>query len=95
MTSVITVKDKTNRIIVLSQEQWGHITEHHEMTNQTERIVETLEQPDKIITSPEDSSLNYYFKHYKASGRFLLVAAKYLNGTGFIITAFYTTKIGI
>ena len=89
------IKDKTKRIIELTQEQWSHIVEHPEMSNQIEQIKETLEQPDKIITSPEDSSLNYYFKHYNEFKKFLLVAAKYLNGTGFIITAFYTTKIEI
>lgn len=89
------IKDKTNRIILLTQEQWSHVSEHSEMSNQFERIRETLEQPDKIIASPQDETVHYYFKHYKEFERFLLVAAKYLNGTGFVITAFYTTKICI
>lgn len=93
MTKIIEVKDKTKKNTILTHEQWSHNAEHPEIGDKLEQIRKTLERPDEIITSPEDTSLNYYFKHYKEFRKFLLVAAKYLNRTGFIKTAFYTTKI--
>ncbi len=68
------------------------------MVNQIERIKETLIRPDKLITSPKDVNACYYFRHYKETpfpAKFLLVAVKYLNGDGFVITAFYTTQMRI
>jgi len=37
--------------------------------------------------------VRFYYKFYKNLSKYLLVSVKYLNGEGFVITAFYTSKI--
>ncbi|MBS3176721.1 hypothetical protein J4457_05815 [Candidatus Woesearchaeota archaeon] len=95
MTILFEIKDKTGRQIRLTPKQWKHIQEHPEMTDKIERIRETLEKPDKIFQSPSEPKVHYYFKYDKTIGKYLLVAVKYLNGQGFIITSFYSTKLAI
>jgi hypothetical protein len=61
-----------------------------------ELLKETLQKPQKIRISKYDQNVRWYYKYDKArksSARYLLVSVKYLNGDGFIITAFYTRKI--
>ena len=92
MIVVFDVKDSTGRKIRLTEERWNHISDHPEMVNTVELLKETLEVPDTIVESPGDKKVHYYFKHYKIARKFLLVAVKYLNGDGFIITGFFTSK---
>jgi len=87
------IKDKTGRIIRLSKEQWLHIQKHPEMSNQSEQIKETLEIPTVITGFEFDEQVRFYYRFYKEKKQYLLVMVKYLNGEGFIITAFYTDKI--
>lgn len=93
--NIFEVKDKTGRVIRLTQTQWIHICEHAEMVNEVENIITTIENPDKMIESPRDVSLHYYFRYWKLQRSYLLVAVKYLNGEGFVVTAFYSTKLSI
>tara|TARA_Y100000310_G_C20148889_1_gene563739 strand:+ start:185 stop:376 length:192 start_codon:yes stop_codon:yes gene_type:complete len=61
-----------------------------------EEIKETLKSPDKITSYSRDKNIQYYYKQYKnlkAPNKFLLVVVKYLNGEGFIATAYLETKI--
>ena len=89
------VTDKTGRKVRLTQRQWSHICEHPEMTGELERIQETLERPEAVLTSPRDPQVHYYFRHYKQKAKYLLIAVKYLNGDGFIITTFYSSKMDL
>ncbi len=93
MGGIIEFIDKSGRKIHISPERWSHILQHPEMTNQTERIRETLLQPDVILNSSTDQQVHYYFRYYKERREYLFVSVKYLNGEGFIITAFYTNKV--
>ena len=65
------------------------------MVNELERIIDTLTRPLVIIKEEFDKTLVYYYLYYKnrPHAKYLLVLVKYLNGKGFVITAFYTNKI--
>lgn len=89
---IFEIQDKSGRLIHLSKKQYVHISEHSMLTNKIEQIKETIVCPDSIVQSPADLKVCYYFRFYKELSLFLLVVIKYLNGTGFVITAYYTHK---
>lgn len=97
METVFEITDKTGRKIRLTKKQWKHITKAHMyMTNYLEKIKETLEYPIKITNSLDDEEVRYYYKYtkyLKSSARYLMVAVKYLNGEGYVITAYIEKKI--
>lgn len=87
--------DKPGRKIRLTKKQWLHILRRRPyMEKYIEEIKETLKIPDKIIKSPYNKA--YYYKNYKylkKLNNFVLVIVKFLNGEGFIITAYLEEKI--
>ena len=87
--------DVSKRSIHLSKERWAHITsEHPEISGYLDRIQETLKQPLKRTLLDEQLAYYYaYVKERKSPARHLLVIVKYLNGTGFIITAYFVRNI--
>lgn len=59
------------------------------MERYLEEIKDILKIPDKLVK--QQYSKGYYYKHYKylkKPNRFILVIVKYLNGEGFVITAY-------
>ena len=94
MTWIFEIIDKSGRKIHLSKEQWKHImTEHSELANKVEEIKDTLTNPLTIKHSKYDENVRWYFKYYKKLSKYLMVSVKYLNGEGFMITAFHTSKL--
>ena len=93
MTRIFETKEKSGRIIYLTDERWKHILKHQEMSNQLEQIKDTLLHPDKITKVDYDSDVRFYYRYYKDRKEYLFVSVKYLNGESFIITSFYTDKI--
>jgi len=96
MENIFEIIDKTGRKIHLSKERYKHIQKHPYMHDSLEEIKSTIK--NSIITryNEEDESISYFYKEFKEnepSERYLLVAVKYLNNEGFIITSFYTNKI--
>jgi len=89
------VAEKSGRIIYLTKERWSHIQKHPEMSNQLERIKETLISPLIMREVEFDKDIRYYYSYFKDRpyAKYMLVLVKYLNGKGFIITAFYTNRI--
>ena len=85
------VMDKTKRRLRMTDFNWLHISKKHpEISSQKEMIIESLENPDKIIESLKDKDTKFYYKYYKnltSSYRFLKTVVKYLNGHGFIISS--------
>lgn len=77
--------------------QWTQITRKHpSLSEHIEEIKETLIKPDSITDSSPDESVRYYYKYYKklkSPHKYLLVIVKYLNGKGFIITAYFDKNI--
>jgi|SRR3989344_3717592 len=97
MSYVFKIKDKDGKEIYLSKERWKHILKHPKMDeNQLDNIKDTIENQINKKYSEEDSFVRYFYKYFKQNKveeKYLLVAVKYLNGEGFVITSFFTNKI--
>ena len=97
MDNVFEVIDKTGRNIYLTKERWSHITApislHPYMTNYLEEIKAALVRPSKIVIHSLDNKKADYYLHLKEKKVYLLVGVKYLNGEGFVTTAFFTRKL--
>ena len=94
MSWLFEIKDKSGRNIHLSKERWNHIvTEHPKLANSTEEIKDIVLNPLVVRKSKYDEKVIFHYKFYKELSKYLLVSVKYLNGEGFIITAFYTRKL--
>ena len=95
MNSVFEIVDKFGRKIRLTKTQWKHIRKKHPEVENPLQIEESIKNPDKIIEyDPEEKMVHYYkyFKDSKSPGH-LLVVVKYLNGEGFILTAYFMRNI--
>jgi hypothetical protein len=94
MQTIFKTKDKTKRIIYLTKEGWKHILQEHPYLFQyLEKIKETINKPLQVKQSTYDESVQYFYKWLKERKKYLLVAVKYLNGTGFVITSFYMRNL--
>ena len=95
MHHIFEIKDKTNRRIRLTVERWRHLSKHPDVLNKLSSIQETLKKPLKITPYVLDESINYYYTYFKArkTAKYLRVVVKYLNGDGFLITAYFVDKI--
>ena len=97
MNIIFEVIDKTGRILRMTDYNWRHIVKRHpEVASQKEKIIETLEKPDKITDSLDDEEVKYYYKFYKnlpSPYKFMRVITKYLNGNGFIISSHFVKTI--
>jgi len=93
---IFIVKDKTGREIRFSHERLKHVLRHSHMHEYREEIRHTLKEPLTIRVEEEKENVIYFYREYKErdpAERYLLVAVKYLNGNGFIITSFFTNRI--
>src|SRR3989338_10029094 len=97
MPNIFQTTDKSGREISLSKERCMHINqEHPEVSDYLEEIKETLKTPTKIKTYEYDEDIRYYYKYYKnreSAAKYLTITNKYLNGDGFIITAYFVRNI--
>ncbi len=88
--------DKTGRNIHLSRERWSHIRKKHPEIEDIELIEQTIKNPDKTVQYPFEEDIYYFyrfFKNLKSPKQYLLVIIKYLNGGGFILTAYLEKDI--
>lgn len=96
MEYVFQITDKSERIIHLTKERWTHIRKKHPEIENPEIIKDCIENFDKISSYGYDSTVHYFYRFYKhkeSSNRYLCVAIKYLNGKGYVITAYFSNKI--
>lgn len=93
MTHIFETIDKSGRKIRLTQERWQHILRHKGMEQRLEDIKKVLINPTIITPHKYDEDRRNYYLYYKEMKRYLLVAVRYLNGEGYISTAFITRKI--
>ena len=96
MPRILEIKDRTGRIIYLTDERYKHILKHPEMQNTIQLIEQTVKNPLKITEFDHDSSTKFFYSHHKnrkSKARYLRIVVKYINGEGFIITAFFVVKI--
>ena len=63
------------------------------MTNYLEEVKESITHPDKIFSSIYDKTKASYYKYYKERKEYLKVLVNYLNGEGFVITAYFTRNM--
>jgi len=93
---IIEVISKLNKRVRLTEVQWAHIQyKHKELNAEIQKIELALKQPDIIYYSKTDV-LYYYYKHFDqtpVSNKYLLLVVKHLNGEGFVVTAFFCSKI--
>lgn len=89
------VTDKTRRKIRLTDRQFEHILAHKGMENHMEEIKDTLRNPLKIIPHEEGDLYDYYnyYKNRKQKSKYFQVVVKYLNGHGFVLTAYFVRHI--
>ena len=82
--------------IRLTDERWEHITRGHpEMRNQTEKVLQTLNKPDRIQLGDtgELLALRRYDKTPVTTDKYLVVAYREVSlEDGFIITAYFTRR---
>ncbi|MDI6654326.1 MAG: hypothetical protein QME59_00355 [Candidatus Hydrothermarchaeota archaeon] len=96
MKIIFEIKDILGRKIILNSETLEHILEKPEMSNQEERIKETLLKPEIIKRSNYIPSVLLYYRLYgqtPVTRKYLLVAVQITNSIGYVKTAFYTDRI--
>ncbi len=84
-------KDNKGRSIRLTDERLNHLeTQHPEMVGQMDRVSDTLANPDSIVRSKTDASVELFYRHYRTtpvSQKFLCIVVKTSTADSFIITA--------
>ena len=76
MPRIFETKDKSGRIIYMTDERWKHILKHQEMSNQLEQIKDTLLNPDKIAKIDYDIDVRFYYRYYKDRKEYLFISVK-------------------
>lgn len=84
---------KLGKKVRISEEHWKLICKikHPEVAGLKNEILDTLCSPIQIKRSSSDKDVYLYYSKFNTN--FLCVVARHLNGNGFIITAYITSKI--
>ena len=83
-------KSKNGLTIRLTAERWCHITEEHcELAGMREEILETIQEPELILSGSYDELLAVKPIEDK---KYLVVVYRETNDDGFVITAFFTKR---
>ncbi len=94
MTHVFEIVDRSGRKIRLTSERWKHIVQEHPGITDPEEIRAALVQPLVIRPSIYDPQhVRWYYRFHKEMRSYLMVAVKYLNGDGFVVTAYYMKNL--
>lgn len=94
--SIFEIYCKLKKKIRLTEIQWSHIKYRHpELENQTENMLKTLESPEVVYYSPVENLYHYYrhFTNTPVTEKYLLLVVEHLNDEGFVVTAFFVSKI--
>lgn len=84
------VFSRNNIPIRLPDERWLHIVEgHEELIGLRHAVIETVAQPERILEGNRGELLAV---REHEPGHWIVVAYTELNGDGFVITAFVTSK---
>lgn len=86
------VRDVFNKKIRTTKNYWRKIKEekHQDLTVGIEEITETIVEPDEVYRSIKDETVAIQYRKYLKFT--LVVVTKHLNGNGFLVTAYQTTK---
>ncbi len=95
MDHIFEIIDKTGRRIRLTKERWQHLAKHPDIMNKLEDLQFVLQHPLKITDYSLDENIKYYYHYFKQREmtKYLRIIVKYLNGEGFIITAYFVETI--
>ncbi|MCZ7584975.1 MAG: PBECR2 nuclease fold domain-containing protein [Deltaproteobacteria bacterium] len=91
-----TERTPLGRHVRLSSVQWTHILERHpEMAGQQEKFTETLREPEAVLYDRDEENYQYLkrFRQSPVTDKFLLLVVRHLNGDGFVITAFFVSRV--
>lgn len=84
-------KSISGKTIRLTDERWVHIVEGHpEMAGFLNDVILAVDSPDVVVEGGNNELLSLV---YKRPDKLLVVAYKEENDDGFVITAFFTSKI--
>lgn len=81
--------------IRLTDERREHILQHPEMEDQLDRVRETLQSPQIVVSTNADSTVHVYHRFYEitpVTSKFLLVVIKLLEDDAYVLTAFYSRR---
>ncbi|MBX3303575.1 MAG: hypothetical protein KF693_15270 [Nitrospira sp.] len=95
MESLATLISKRGIPVRITHERWSHIVESHDyLAGHLDLVVETVSDPDCVVTGVKDELLAVKRYDQTAIGvKYVVVAYKEQGQDGFIITAFMTSKI--
>lgn len=95
MEPLATLISKRGVRMRLTHERWSHIVESHDyLAGHLDLVVETVSNPDCVLTGLRDELLAVKRYDETAIGaKHVVVAYKEQGQDGFIITAFMTSKI--
>jgi len=88
--------DYAGNIIRLTDERLAHIKEHPEMTLHTEKINETITDPEIVVRSKSDEEARLYYRHYEGlsiGNKYLCIVVKFKDKDAFVITTYFTDSI--
>lgn len=88
--------DYQGRSIRLTDEREQHILEHPEMMNLLMALEDTLREPQQVIQSASDSTVELSYRYYhgtKVGDKWLCVVVKFTIEDAFVITAYLTDKL--
>ena len=79
--------------VVVTAEYWDKIIrfKHPILAGKEDEVKQTLEHPDQIRQSKSDAAVKLYYRAYDS--RHLCIVVKHTNGSGFIVTGYFTDKI--
>jgi len=87
----MTLTAKSGLTIRLTEERWQHIADQHpELVNLQPNVIQTLEDPDKILEGNDGELLAVRFLD---DNKYLVTVYRELESDGFIITAYSTRRI--
>lgn len=92
---MLIVRSQSGVPVRLSEERWQHIVSRHpELTDQRERVLETVAQPDAIQQGDFGALLAIrLYPETPLTRKFLAVAYRELDSEdGFILTAYFASR---
>jgi len=91
INKLMTLTAKSGLTIRLTEERWQHIADQHpELVNLQPNVIQTLEDPDKILEGNDGELLAVRFLD---DNKYLVTVYRELEADGFIITAYLTRRI--
>ena len=87
------VTDVFGKKVRITKSYWLRIKseKHRELRFDYTEVINTLDKPDEVYISVRDTYIRLFFKNFGQST--LVVLVKYLNGDGFVVTVYQTSKV--